>query len=92
MAAAGSDVGLSVDPPMILLDAGQTIPSRRPGRVRVTGGEWLGRSGSMVEHLGLRRRPGGLFMDCAYVALDGVPVGAQPQVVEVTLADLERDA
>jgi hypothetical protein len=77
---------------MVILDAGQTISSRRPGRVRVTGGEWLGRSGSMVEHLGLRRRPGGLFMDCAYVALAGAPGGAQAQVVEVALADLEQDA
>ena len=92
VAAAGSDVGLCADPPMVILDAGQTISSRRPGRVRVTGGEWLGRSGSMVEHLGLRRRPGGLFMDCAYVALAGAPGGAQAQVVEVALADLEQDA
>jgi hypothetical protein len=91
VAAAGSDVGLSVDPPMVVLDAGQTIPSPRPGRVRVTGGEWLGRSGTVLEHIGLRRRLGGLFLDCVYAALDGVPPGAPAEVVEIAVADLEQD-
>jgi hypothetical protein len=92
VAAAGTDVGLVLDPPMVVLDAGQTIPSRRPGRIRVAGGEWLGRSGQLLEFVGLRRQAGGVLMDAALVALEPGFSGEPPQAVEIPLADIERFA
>jgi hypothetical protein len=91
VAAAGREVAISVDPPMVVFDAGQAIPSAPPDRVRVTGGEWLGRSGTVLEYLGPRRRPGGIHMDCVFAALDPILPGSPPDVVEIAAADLERD-
>ena len=89
-AAAGRDVALSVDPPGVLLDAAQAVPTPEPDLVHVVAGEALGRHGRLVEAVGPRRRPGGLYQPCARVALEPGPGGEPPELVELPLADLER--
>jgi hypothetical protein len=91
VAADGTDVGLSVTPPLVLLGPGVALPPRRPGRVRVAAGPLLGRAGRVVELLGPRRRPAGTYLDCARVVLDPGP-GEDARVVDLPLADLESDA
>jgi hypothetical protein len=89
--AAGRDVAITVDPPMAILDAGQTIPSRHPDHVRLVSEEGNGRTGRVLQLAGLRRRAGGIPMECARVALAPLAQGDEAEIVEVPLADLERD-
>ncbi len=91
VAAAGSDVALSIDPPGIVVDAGQAVASGDPDRIRVTAGEALGRTGRIVGLVGPRRRAAGIVQDCAIVALDPGRSGEPADRIEVALADLERD-
>jgi hypothetical protein len=90
-AAEGRDVGLSITPPLVLFEPGSGIPVAEPDRVRLTAGPALGRTGRLVRLLGVRRQPGGLYMECARVALDPVSLPGSLELVDVALADLERD-
>jgi hypothetical protein len=89
--AAGAVVGVATDPPLVALPASVVLPVAEPGRVRVTAGSLLGRTGRVVEPSGCRRQAGGIYQDCARVELDPATFPAGPEVVDVPLADLERD-
>ena len=91
VASGGQEVGLSITPPLVLFGPGAGLPPVGPGRVRVTAGPLLGRNGRFVRLVGSRRRPGGVFQECARVALDPVALPGSEELVDVPIADLERD-
>jgi len=91
VAAAGLDVALGTDPPTVILPTGQARSTPDPRRVRVTGGEGAGRAGTLLSLIGLRRRARGVAMECALVELDPRDAHDDPEVVELALADLQRD-
>lgn len=91
VASGGQDVGLSITPPLVLFEPGADLPAGDPDRVRVTAGPLLGRNGRFVGLIGSRRRAGGVFQDCARVALDPIALPGSEELVDVPIADLERD-
>ena len=91
VSAAGSDVGLAVTPPVVLLGAGASVSAADPHRVWITSGPLLGRAGRILGPAGIRRQRGGAYQECARVVLDGTTAAGVPDVAEVPLADLERD-
>jgi hypothetical protein len=91
VAAAGRDVALGTDPPTVILPDDLAVPLPKPGRVRVTGGEAAGRTGRLLAPAGLRRRAQGVTMECALVELEPRDPVGEPEVVELPLADLQRD-
>jgi hypothetical protein len=90
LAADGGDVGISSDPPMVLLDAATVAATAFADRVRVVADEALGRTGRVVEIVGRRRLPAGAMAMVARVALDGAGPGRSPEERLIPLADLER--
>ena len=91
VASAGQAVGLSITPPLVLFEPGAGLPSAGPDRVRVTAGPLLGRNGRFVRLVGRRRRAGGVFQECARVALDPIALPGSEDLVDVPITDLERD-
>ncbi len=88
--AAGRTVGLAVTPPLVLLPPDAAPSDADRSRIRVAAGPLLGRTGRVLDLVGLRRMSAGVYQECARVALDPVaPPGAQ-EIVDVPLADLER--
>ena len=82
---AGSEVGLTGGPPMLVtaLSPGDlTRPD--PGRVRVRGGPEVGREGRFAGLVGPRRLAGGIVVETARVDLD------DGREVVVAIGDLER--
>ncbi|MGC8633655.1 MAG: hypothetical protein ACP5VP_03160 [Candidatus Limnocylindrales bacterium] len=90
-AAEGREVGLSITPALVLFEPGSGMPVAEPDRVRLTAGPALGRTGRLVRLIGTRRQPGGLYQECARVALDPVSLPGSLELVDVALADLERN-
>ena len=84
-AAAGLEVALLVDPPMLVIDApGLALPAVDPAWVRVRSGPNAGCEGRLVGPAGLRRFAGGVHLEAAFVLLgDEAPVA-------IPLGDLER--
>ena len=91
VASGGQDVGLSITPPLVLFEPGAGLPAVDTDRVRVTAGSLLGRNGRYVRLVGSRRRSGGVFQECARVALDPIALPGSEELVDVPIADLERD-
>ena len=89
--AAGETVGLTVTPPLVVLPRGATHAESEPDRVRVAAGPHLGRIGRAVELAGSRRQAAGVYQDCVRVALDPLVSPGPPDLVDVPIADLERD-
>jgi len=81
----GSTVALVVDPPALVFDEPgfEPVPPP-PGHVRVRSGEHAGREGLWAGLAGMRRFPGGTFLEAGWVAFGGDPP------LPVPLADLER--
>ncbi len=90
VAAEGSQVGISVDPPMLVLEADSALPPIDPDRVRVTAGRHLGREGRFIAPLGPMRQAAGLYQQAVLVALDAVAGGQPAERVSIPAADLER--
>lgn len=90
-ACGGEAVGLSITPPLVLFGPAAAVPRAEPGRVRVAAGPLLGRTGRIVGSSGLRRRAAGVYQECARVALDPIALPGGAELVDVPLADLERD-
>ena len=88
---AGDTVGLTVTPPLVVLPPGSVRPESEPDRVRVAAGPLLGRTGRAVELTGARRQAAGVYQDCVRVALDPIVSPGPPDLVDVPIADLERD-
>ncbi|MDQ3491846.1 MAG: hypothetical protein M3452_01115 [Chloroflexota bacterium] len=88
-AAAGREVSLLTDPPLVLLGAGVI---RRPAAelVRVTAGAHLGREGRLLDLRGLHRGAGGVYLPAGLVSLDGRTPGDPVERQSIALADLER--
>lgn len=88
-AAAGREVSIVTDPPLLLLGAGVT---RRPSAelVRVTAGAHLGREGRLLDLRGLHRGIGGVYLPAGLVSLDGRTPGDPLERRSIALADLER--
>ena len=89
--SAGETVGLTVTPPLVVLPPGATHGENEPDRVRVAAGPLLGRTGRAVELAGTRRQAAGVYQDCVRVALDPLVSPGPPDLVDVPIADLERD-
>ncbi len=88
--AAGQTVGIATTPAMVLLPP-DAVASRTDGsRVRVVSGPFLGRTGRVLEMIGLRRLSGGVYQESARVALDPLAPPGANDVVELPIADLER--
>ncbi len=88
--AAGQTVGLATTPPLVLLPSDAAPYAADRSRVRVVSGPYLGRTGRVLEMIGLRRLAGGVYRELARVALDPVvPPGAH-DIVELPIAELER--
>ena len=90
VAAAGQDVGLVVDPPMVVLGADVSVPPLRPDMVRITAGEAINRTGRLLRPLGPWRQPAGLYQAAGLVELDPAGPGSPSARIPVPLADLER--
>jgi hypothetical protein len=86
-AAAGTEVALVSDPPMLVLDAARAIAPVAPDLVRVTGGPEAGAEGRVVGAAGRVRGGAGVYQESARVA---VLDGAAPREIVVPVADLER--
>ena len=91
VSAAGTDVGLSVTPPLVVLDAGSAIPVAGPDRVWITSGPLLGRPARVLGPAGFRRQRGGVYRECVRVVLEGATPAGMAEVAEIPLADLEHD-
>jgi len=89
--SAGETVGLTVTPPLVVLPRGATHAESEPDRVRVAAGPLLGRTGRAVELAGMRRQAAGVYQECVRVALDPLVSPGPPDLVDVPIADLERD-
>lgn len=87
--AEGREVGISADPPMVLLDAATAIAPVSPDRVRAAAGEMSGRIGRLIEVVGRRRLPAGVIGVVGRVAFEAGG-GQPPEERLVALADLER--
>ncbi len=89
--AAGTVVGLAITPPLVAFPPDMLLGGGEPDRVRVVAGSLLGRTGRVVALAGLRRQAGGVYQDCARVAIDPVAPAEAVNLVDVPMADLERD-
>jgi hypothetical protein len=87
--AAGRDVAIVTDPPLVVLDAGLPRPAAS-GRVRVTAGADLGREGRLLDLRGQVRTSVGAYRPSALVWLDAGPSGQPPERRVLPLTDLER--
>ncbi len=87
--AAGRDVAIVTDPPLIVLDAGLLRPVAT-GRVRVTAGADLGREGRLLGLRGQVRTGVGAYRPSALVWLDAGPPRQSPERRVLPLTDLER--
>jgi hypothetical protein len=82
---AGRDVGLLVDPPSVVFDAGELdLPTISPAWVRVRSGPWAGAEGRAVGPAGRRRYGANVMLDAAWIAIDG------ESPVAIPLGDLEQ--
>jgi len=88
--AEGREVGITADPPMILLDAATAIAPPTPDRVRASAGEMTGRTGRLLEIVGRRRLRAGVMAQVGRVAFEAGGGGQPPEERLVALADLER--
>ncbi len=88
-AAAGKEVTIVADPPLVLLAAG---PKRRASGdlVRVTAGRHLGREGRLLDLRGQLRGAGGVYLPAGLVSLDGRTPSDPVERQTIALADLER--
>jgi hypothetical protein len=68
-AQEGREVGISIDPPALLF-AGAPPPPPEAALVRVRNGPNAGREGRWQGLAGLRRFPGGVHLEAAFVAFD----------------------
>jgi hypothetical protein len=84
-AAAGREVALLVDPPMLVFDGPEPeLPPLDPAWVRVRSGPNAGAEGMLVGPAGLRRFAGGVMLESALVRLgDETPIA-------IPVGDLER--
>jgi hypothetical protein len=84
-AIAGREVAIVPDPPALLFDAPDlSLPAPPDDQVRIRGGAFGGREGTVVELPGPRQFAGGIQLESAIVRLDD---GA---LVAVAIGDLER--
>ena len=90
LAAQGQEVGLIVDPPMVVLPAGLSLPTIPPDRVRIAAGEAINREARFIRPVGPWRQPGGLYQASALVELEEPRPEGSPRRTVVPLADLER--
>ncbi len=79
----GRDVGISLDPPGLLVDEPIAV-TPAPDRIRVRSGPLSGREGRWHGAAGLRRFPAGVHLEAGFVRFDDGTLEAVP------LADLER--
>ena len=84
---SGREVGISIDPPMLLFDA-PLLPQREidPLVVRIRAGRWSGCEGRWEGLAGVQRFEGGVHLEAGFVRLD------ERSRVVVPLAALERFA
>jgi hypothetical protein len=90
VAAEGEEVGLIVEPPMIVLPASILAPEVPVDRVRVTAGPYVNREARFVQNVGAWRQPGGVYQSSALVYLEDAGPGADIGRLVVPLGDLER--
>jgi hypothetical protein len=84
---AGHTVAITVDPPALVFDEPSLSIAAPPvGHVRVRSGEHAGAEGRWAGLAGVRRFPGGTFLEAGWVVLGDDPPIAVP------IADLERFA
>ncbi len=89
-AATRPEVGLVWGPPVRVVDAAVAVPVEARDRVRVAGGEYIGREGRILAVAGDRRFSGGVHGLGARVLLDREVAAGGPEEVVVPIADLER--
>jgi hypothetical protein len=89
-ALEGSQVSITIDPPLLLLGAEAAWPRPGPDRVRVAAGDLAGREGSFLGWAGRARGAAGVEQAMGRVLLDPVTAGEAPREGLVALADLER--
>jgi len=84
-ALVGTTVAISVDPPALVFDV-PSVEIRMPAadHVRVRSGEHAGEEGRWAGLAGIRRFPGGTFLEAGWVAFGDDPPRPVP------IADLER--
>lgn len=87
-AADGSEVGIVVDPPMLVIGRGVEAPVLSDD-VRITAGEALGLEGRLLGPAGQTRGLGGLYRAAARVAVPDRDGGGTSEMV-VAFSDLER--
>ncbi len=88
-AAAGREVSIVADPPLVLLEPG--IGRRASAElVRVTAGRDLGREGRLLDLRGQVRGAGGVYQAAGLVSLDGRTPSDPVERRAIALADLER--
>jgi hypothetical protein len=88
-AAAGRDVSIVADPPLVLFEPG--VGRRTTAElVRVTAGPYLGREGRLLDLRGQLRGAGGLYLPSGLVSLDGRTPSDPLERRTIALADLER--
>ena len=87
--AAGRDVTINPDPPLVVLDSGVVRPATQ-GTVRVVAGDDLGREGRLLDIRGMVRVTGGTYLPSGLVALHGRTPSDPPERRVLPLTDLER--
>jgi len=88
-AAAGNEVSIVADPPLVLLAPGPSRPTSAE-LVRVTAGPHLGREGRLLGLRGQLRGAAGVYLPAGLVSLDGGTPGDPVERRTIALADLER--
>lgn len=88
-AAAGTEVAISIDPPLLLLRHDLELPAPTADRVRICGGDDAGREGTFVQEAGRLRWAAGIEAAGGLVRLDPLEPGAEAHERLVPLADLE---
>ncbi len=88
-AAAGAEVAISIDPPLLLLPHDLELPTPAADRVRICGGEDAGREGTFVREAGRLHWAAGVEAAGALVRVDPVEPGGEALERLVPLADLE---
>ena len=89
LAAEGQEVGLIIDPPMVVLPTTVRLPVAHADRVRVTAGTHLNRDARFLGAVGPWRHAGGVYQSSALVELEDGSDDLAARVV-VPLGDLER--
>ena len=88
-AAAGREVAIVTDPPMVVLDS--ALPHRATsGLARVIAGEHLGREGRVLDLRGSVRTSAAGYQPAALVRLNGRTPSEPPEQRILALTDLER--